>query len=141
VVGEVRECFREPPPIECQVNVGITEVIADERIVRHVLANLLSNAVKYRRDDRPVELAVGRSDGDLEVIVRDHGIGIPSDDLPNLFESFHRGSNVGDVPGTGLGLAVVKRLVDRHGGSISVQSKQGEGATFVVTIPQEGSER
>ena len=150
VVAAVRESFREPPSIECEVNAGGAEAVVDERILRHVLTNLLSNAVKYsqtksaaaasncRDDRRPIELSVGRSDGELEFTVRDHGIGIPAGDLPSLFESFHRGSNVGDVPGTGLGLAVVKRLVDRHGGSISVQSKQGEGATFVVTIPQEG---
>ena len=67
--------------------------------------------------------------------VQDHGIGIPDKDLPHLFEAFHRGGNVGEIPGTGLGLVIIKRCVDLHGGSISVQTKPDEGTTFTVRVP------
>ena len=67
--------------------------------------------------------------------VSDRGIGIPAADLPHLFEAFHRAGNVGDTPGTGLGLVIAKRCADIHGGSISVVSAPGEGTTFTVRVP------
>ena len=67
--------------------------------------------------------------------VQDNGIGIPEADLPTLFEAFHRASNVGDIPGTGLGLVISKRCAELHGGSIAVKSTPGGGTTFVVRIP------
>jgi signal transduction histidine kinase len=68
--------------------------------------------------------------------VSDRGRGIPQDDQVHLFEDFHRGSNVEEVPGTGLGLAVARRAAEIHGGSISVTSRVGEGSTFVVRLPR-----
>jgi len=67
--------------------------------------------------------------------VRDEGLGIPEDDRARLFESFRRGTNVGAIPGTGLGLAVVRRAVELHGGTITVESTVGAGTTFEVTLP------
>jgi signal transduction histidine kinase len=67
--------------------------------------------------------------------ITDHGIGIPDADLPSLFEAFHRGSNVGDLPGTGLGLVITKRCIDLHRGSIHVKSSPDHGSTFTVRIP------
>lgn len=66
--------------------------------------------------------------------VLDQGIGIPQDEIPNLFESFHRASNVGDIQGTGLGLAIVKNAVDLHGGTTNVTSISGQGTTFTVRL-------
>ena len=68
--------------------------------------------------------------------VKDRGIGIPPDDLPRLFSNFHRAANVGDIPGTGLGLTIVKRAVESHGGAIEVESELGKGTRFTVRIPQ-----
>jgi signal transduction histidine kinase len=67
--------------------------------------------------------------------IQDSGIGIPSADLPRLFESFHRASNVETIPGTGLGLAIVKKCVDLHGGGITLNSVVGKGTTFTVMLP------
>jgi signal transduction histidine kinase len=67
--------------------------------------------------------------------VADEGIGIPEDELPHLFESFHRASNVGTIQGTGLGLAIVRNAVDIHGGTIAVRSSAGSGTTFTVRLP------
>jgi signal transduction histidine kinase len=67
--------------------------------------------------------------------VTDHGIGIPPEDRPLLFQSFHRGRNVGGISGTGLGLAIVKKAVELHGGTIQVESNLGKGSRFRVFIP------
>ena len=94
---------------------------------------------KYSRQDGRVDVEIDATPAEARFLVRDQGIGIPEEDRARLFESFHRGSNVGDVPGTGLGLAVVKRSVDRHGGRIEVSSEVGVGTTFIVTIPLAGT--
>jgi len=108
---------------------------ADEKLLNHILMNLLSNAVKYSPKGGAVTFQL-RRDGEAAVfIVSDEGIGIPAPDLQRLFESFHRGANVGHIPGTGLGLAVVKRSVDAHGGELEVDTETAKGTTFRVVIP------
>ena len=69
------------------------------------------------------------------VAIEDHGIGVPASDLDRLFERYHRGSNVSGIVGTGVGLYLVKMVVDLHGGSIAVKSKEGEGTRFTVRLP------
>lgn len=121
--------------LRCQIAEGLPEAEIDEKLAVHVLTNLLSNAVKYSPAGGPVDVKVKADGADLVLEVTDRGIGISKDDQARLFESFHRGKNVGTIPGTGLGLAVVKRAVDAHHGSISVRSEEGEGTTFVVRLP------
>ncbi len=108
---------------------------ADESLLRYIFTNLLGNGVKYS----PAGAAVyfrARREGSMAVFsVQDSGIGIPEEDLPLLFEAFHRASNVDTIPGTGLGLVISKRCVELHRGSIQVNSKTGEGTTFTVRIP------
>ncbi|RYD23055.1 MAG: PAS domain-containing sensor histidine kinase [Verrucomicrobiaceae bacterium] len=111
------------------------ELMADERLLRHMLINLLNNAVKYSPDVQPVAFRAAVRNGTLEFLISDHGIGIPEEDLPGLFEAFRRGSNVGQTPGTGLGLVIVKQSVGLHGGEISVDSRPGAGSAFTITIP------
>ena len=112
-----------------------SEALMDERLLRHILLNLLSNAVKYSPQGQSVMLRATGNDGSITFEIRDHGIGIPEHDLPVLFEAFRRGSNVGQTPGTGLGLVIVKQSVELHLGLIEVNSRQGHGTTFTVTIP------
>jgi signal transduction histidine kinase len=122
-------------PIEWRAENDLSGARADEALLRHILTNLLSNGVKYSPAGTPVQFT-GRRDGrEVVFTVQDRGIGIPEADLPKLFEAFHRGSNVGEIPGTGLGLVIIKRCVDLHGGSVRVESKPGEGATFTVRVP------
>jgi signal transduction histidine kinase len=111
------------------------EVVADEKLLRHILGNLLSNAIKYSPGTAEALFVVRRNGHGVRFDVRDQGIGIPSQDLPRLFGNFHRASNVGSIPGTGLGLAIVKRAVESHGGDITVASAPGNGTCFTVTIP------
>ena len=108
---------------------------ADEKLLRHILGNLLSNAIKYTPCGQGASFLARREVNELLFEVQDQGIGIPSDDLPRLFGNFHRASNVGDIPGTGLGLTIVKRAVESHGGTIAVASELGSGTRFTVRIP------
>ena len=107
----------------------------DDNLLRNILGNLLSNAVKYAREGTEVQVRVHAAEQALQISVIDQGIGIPADDLPHLFERFHRASNVGPITGTGLGLSIVKDAVTAHHGSIDVQSQIGVGSCFTVRLP------
>lgn len=124
---------------KCSVQIAAAEetqaAFADERLLQHVFTNLLSNAVKYSPAGSTVHLDVER-DGDYAICrVRDHGVGIPEADLERLFSAFYRGRNVGQAPGTGLGLTIVKRCVELHRGKIKVESAVGQGTTVTVKLP------
>lgn len=108
----------------------------DERLLRQILGNLLSNGLKYSPAGGEVRCEISADGRDVEIVVADRGIGIPEDDLPHLFETFHRGRNAGNIPGTGLGMAIVGRAVERHGGAVTVESRVGEGTRFVVRLPE-----
>jgi signal transduction histidine kinase len=123
---------RERVRITCA---GAEWVRLDQRLLSHVLGNLLDNALKYSPPESPVLLDLSVSDTRLTCTLEDRGIGIPEQDLPQLFVSFQRASNVGTVQGSGLGLAVVKRIVEAHAGTIAVESELGRGSEFVVRIP------
>lgn len=116
---------------QCQ----ITTACIDEKLLRHILSNLLSNAIKYSPAGGTVYFDVICQQEEVVFCVQDQGIGIPLADQAQLFDSFHRASNVGTISGTGLGLAIVKKSVDLHGGKIAVQSEVSVGTTFTVTIP------
>ena len=125
-----------------QANVGLNTRFSglpetglyDEKLLRHIIGNLLSNAIKYSPKGGQVEFRVFAATGKLVFEVADQGIGIPPEEIPHLFEWFHRASNVGSIQGTGLGLAIVKSSVDLHGGSLSVSSVPDRGSCFTVTI-------
>jgi signal transduction histidine kinase len=111
----------------------------DEHRIEGMLGNLIENAMKYSRPEGTVEVSVTcerDSDGLWGVLrVTDQGVGIPASDLPKVFEPFHRGSNVGSIAGTGLGLASVRQTVQMYDGRIMVNSEQGEGTCVTVRLP------
>jgi signal transduction histidine kinase len=113
----------------------------DPRRIGQVLENLVENAVKYSPDASEVHVSVAQRNGEAFVDVRDEGIGIPGSDLPQIFERFHRASNVDDrrFAGMGLGLFICKGIVEQHGGRIWVESRVGTGSTFHVVLPLEGA--
>lgn len=123
------------PEIRIDLAVPQAPVVLDDKLLRHILGNLLSNALKYTLNGSMVRLSVEQEPNCIVFEVADQGIGIPAEDLPQLFGDFHRGSNVDAIPGTGLGLAIVKRAVETHGGDIEVRSTLGRGTTFSVRIP------
>jgi signal transduction histidine kinase len=115
----------EPVVVEC-----------DALRIEQVMSNLISNALKYSPSARKVEVALAREGGEACFSVRDYGIGISEDDQRRLFEPFQRaGLSKDTVPGTGLGLYIVQRLVSAHAGRIDVASRPGEGARFTVRLP------
>lgn len=107
----------------------------DEKLLRSILANLLSNAIRYSPEGGEVHFALTCEQGEAIFRIHDEGIGIPPEDQQQLFEPFHRGKNVGAIAGTGLGLTVVKKCVDMHGGRITVASEVGVGTTSTVMLP------
>ena len=110
-------------------------VCLDEKLLRSILANLLSNAIKYSPHGGTVALALAFQPDAVILRVQDQGIGILPEDQKQLFEPFHRGKNVRTIPGTGLGLMVVKKCVDLHHGTIHITSELGSGTTCIVTLP------
>jgi signal transduction histidine kinase len=122
-------------PIEWTAENDLAGAQVDEALLRHIFNNLISNGVKYSAPGSPVQFSARREGPMVVFTVGDCGIGIPEEDLTHLFEAFHRASNVGNIPGTGLGLVLSQRCVELHGGSLQVESKLGVGTTFTVRIP------
>jgi two-component system phosphate regulon sensor histidine kinase PhoR len=111
------------------------KVEADAARLEQVLVNLIHNAVKFTRRGGSVTLSAQEDEGAVIFAVRDTGIGIPSDDLPRIFERFYRVDKSRAGSGTGLGLSIAKHIVDAHGGRIWAQSREGEGSVFFFSIP------
>ncbi len=110
-------------------------MVADPDLLTQAIGNLLSNAVKYSPDGGRIDVAA-QSDGEwLVVVVQDRGLGIPEPDRRRVFERYHRGANVAGVVGTGVGLYLVKMVVDLHGGDIGVDSQEGRGSRFTMRLP------
>jgi len=121
--------------IKVEIEALPQDFVGDAKLLRHVIANLLSNAVKYSPHSSLVEV-MGAVDHEHAVIaVRDHGVGIPQDEISKLFERFFRASTSLGIAGTGLGLNLVKAVVDLHGGDLSVTSVEGESSTFKIKLP------
>lgn len=135
LADEVLSATRHSSPVNLQSEGDLSGATGDEGLLRPALLNLLTNAVKYSPPGSPVDLRVSRAGQSARFEISDRGIGIPESDRPRLFAAFSRGSNVGDRPGTGLGLVIAKKCVELHGGTIEFASRPGDGTTFTVTIP------
>lgn len=136
LVDEGLSATKHRCPIHLHVDPNASgDAHGDTALLRHIFSNLLSNAVKYSPEQSAVEFHIHRKGDNAIFTVRDHGIGIPEKDREHLFEAFHRASNVGQRTGTGLGLVIVKRCIDLHGGSIAVDSIEHGGTTVTVTLP------
>jgi signal transduction histidine kinase len=112
-------------------------VVGDVAQLERVATNLLTNAVKFTPDGGRITVHLGEHDGEAFLEVSDTGIGIPEDEQPELFDPFFRSSTAQEleVPGTGLGLPIVRTIVAAHGGRVSVHSRPGEGTTVRVAVP------
>jgi len=114
-------------------------VTVDEWALAKTFMNLIGNAIQYAPDDKPARVRIYHEDTeDYNVfVVQDNGIGIPETSMDRLFKRFQRGENTAGISGTGLGLHIVKEVVQGHGGHVQVESTEGEGSTFRVYIPKE----
>jgi signal transduction histidine kinase len=120
----------------------LPSVRADAAQIEQLFQNLLANALKFRRPERPrVHVSADRLDGEWRVAVRDNGIGIAPEFGERIFQLFQRLHGREEYEGTGIGLAVARKIVERHGGEIWVESAPGEGATFYFTLPDSSAER
>ncbi len=135
VVEELRGGVARQHIIQFERQFERGSVNLDEKLLRHILTNLLSNAVKYSPPGSTVSLQLAEREGEAVIEVNDQGIGIPVADQARMFESFHRASNVGNRQGTGLGLVIVKKAVELHGGTISIDSKADAGTRISVRLP------
>ena len=121
---------------------GLPETIqADAGALEQVLTNLLSNAVKYAPDAPAIDVVARRQGGEVLIAVRDRGLGIDEQDMPKMFARFFRAKTSTGIAGTGIGLNLVKTLVEEHGGSVKVESKKGEGSIFTIRLPIAGPDR
>lgn len=114
-----------------------TKAFLDKNLLRSLLTNLLSNAAKYSSPDSPIEVTLSCDAATAILKIRDCGVGIPIPEQPQICDPFYRASNVGDISGTGLGLAVVKTCVERHQGHWEIESQVGKGTTVTVRLPLE----
>ncbi len=111
------------------------DAIVDTKLLRQIIDNLISNAIKYSPQGSNIGLELVYQSDQVILKISDRGIGIPKEDLDQIFDSFYRSRNVGNISGTGLGLTIAKASVDLHGGSLTVESEISVGSTFTVTIP------
>ena len=112
-------------------------LMLDAEAYEQALLNLLDNAVKYSREEKVIEISARLEDDSIIVAVADHGIGISKKDSEKIFEKFYR-SPIPDgrkIPGSGIGLTLVKEIIEAHGGTIKVESKIGKGSTFILSFP------
>jgi signal transduction histidine kinase len=117
------------------VDPSVGRLEADERKVKQILFNLLTNAVKFTPAGGQVTLAASVVDDQIEISVRDTGVGITAEDQERIFEEFYQVGRAKTQEGTGLGLALTRRLVELHHGRLSVESELGVGSTFTVMLP------
>ena len=139
LLQEVCQLHREMVPgahIAERVAAAPMPMVGDAKLLFQVFSNLLSNAIKYSPDGGVIAVDAAMATDEVVVAIADHGIGIPAADLDRLFERYHRGSNVSGIVGTGVGLYLVKMVVDMHGGAVTVESKEGDGARFTIRLPR-----
>ncbi|MDR7418752.1 MAG: hybrid sensor histidine kinase/response regulator [Armatimonadota bacterium] len=127
---------RKDIEIVTTIHEPLREVLGDEGTLIEALVNLASNAVKYSRPGSRVLIEAREHAGQVLVSVQDFGVGIPADEMPYLFGDFYRGqAGKTEQGGAGLGLAITRRIIEAHHGSITVESTPGEGSTFLITLP------
>ena len=139
LLQEVCDLHREMVPgarIAERIATAPMRMVGDPKLLFQVFSNLLSNAIKYSPDGGVIAVDAALASDEVIVTIADRGIGVPAGDLDRLFERYHRGSNVSGIVGTGVGLYLVKMVVDMHGGAVAVESTEGEGARFTIRLPR-----
>ncbi|MGP8217245.1 MAG: ATP-binding protein [Bacteroidia bacterium] len=136
VIDNMGEMAKKGQKIVLKTSGAPEIIIADDKLLRNILNNLLSNAIKYSPEGSEILLSIAFNSQNVSITIRDHGIGIPEKDQQQLFKSFFRAANATNIPGTGLGLNIVKRYIDIMNGSIEFYSKLNEGTSVTVHLPK-----
>ncbi len=134
ILEEIRPILKKGQKIKAEIE--DCAMISDQHLIKNIMLNLLSNARKYSNEGDTIFFQVQEEGHQVRVIVRDEGIGIPEDEQSGLFNRFFRAANVTNIPGTGLGLNILKSYVDLLGGMVTFESKEGFGTTFTVILPK-----
>ena len=121
--------------IQFNSNILSFEAEIDRRLLRSILTNILTNAVRYSSSDRLIKFSLSSICNYAVFAIKDEGIGIPDSDIDNIFEPFHRGKNASNIPGTGLGLNIVKRFINLINGEIKIVSQVGRGTWVEIKVP------
>jgi len=116
-------------------HLGQDDFLSDKQFIKNIIINLVSNASKFSSEGKTIEVYTTRETSELKIIVKDHGIGIPTDEQKNLFERFFRAKNASNIQGTGLGLSIVSKYVELLNGIIQFKSDLNIGTTFFITLP------
>jgi len=135
IIDEFRNIGSENNRFHFEHPKGPLYVYLDKNETGKIVNNLITNALKYSEKDRLISVKLNSDNNSVYFSVKDKGIGIGKDDLKHLFEPFFRASNAGNIPGTGLGLNIVKEAIDRHKGTLTVKSKLNTGSEFIVQLP------
>jgi PAS domain S-box-containing protein len=137
VIEEFQFTYYQTHRVQFQCEAIDIRAQIDRRNLRRVFTNLLSNAIKYSPNGGEIlfHLSHNPEADEARIAVSDSGIGIPEEDIPRLFEAFHRAKNADGLAGTGLGLAIVKQIVELHHGRVTFESKMGQGTTFIIYLP------
>ncbi|MFO8021380.1 MAG: ATP-binding protein, partial [Perlabentimonas sp.] len=124
---------------EDRINLNIVgdydRVLLDKVLLRHILINVLTNAIKYSPSETKVDFTISKVKRYIEFHVQDFGVGIPKNELTNIFDPFFRASNSEEFSGTGLGLAIVKQCVNVHGGDMTIDSELNKGTLVAIQLP------
>jgi len=107
----------------------------NEDIVQQIWTNLIDNAVKFSPENREIEIGLSDNGDSIQFFIRDEGIGMDEETKSHIFDMYYRGEEARAMPGHGVGLAIVKRIVELHDGTITVESSPGSGSTFHITFP------
>lgn len=121
--------------LQLKNDMALPPIEGDARQLKRVFTNLLDNAIKFSHKGGAISVITGVSEDRVFIKVQDHGIGIPQEDLPYIFDAFHRGKAEIKTEGVGLGLATVKAITEAHGGKVLVESELGKGSAFTVILP------
>jgi len=142
IVHEVLEAFRYPLAqqgfkVDIHVEPDLPEIRLDGEAIKQALANLVDNAIKYSGERRRLDVTARRDGDEMRIAVSDEGFGIPAQEQERIFEKFYRAgqSETQGRRGSGVGLALVKHIMTAHGGTVTVESRPGEGSTFTLQLP------
>ena len=134
IIRELRLLTKRDQKI-AHVHSGETDVFLDKKGLRIIFFNLISNAIKFSPSGSIIEVNTSLTNNQIQIQVKDHGLGISKEDQVNLFQRFFRGANVTNIQGTGLGLSIIARYIELMDGTIDVESVVNEGTTFNIALP------